>query len=331
MDIAVIGAGAIGGTVAAMLDRAGHRVEVTARGAHLTAIRQHGIRLSGAWGDHTAAVDAAELLTRKPQLVILATKAMDAPGAAADNAPLLDGVPLVVIQNGLGGLEETAAAAPGSPVVGGLCLIAASLTAPGEIMVTTAAPTWLGMTDPAASDHAARLAAKVLADAIPCQVVSNFEGARWTKLIINQVNALPAITGLSVQEVIDHPPLQEQLSTSMQEAARVGLARGIRFEEVNEVTHDDVVRLADASLAEADFLPLRLRAYLGETPNPGSTLQSIRRGQASEIDYLNGAIVSAGLGAGVPTPVNERMVELVHQVERTGQFVTVDEVLADRD
>lgn len=327
MNIAVVGAGAIGGTMAALLDRAGHRVEVTAHGAHLAAIREHGIRLSGAWGDHTATVTAAELLTKKPGLAILATKAMDAPTAAADNASLLDGVPLVVVQNGLGGLEETADAAPGSPVVGALCLIAASLAAPGEITVTTAAPTWLGMTDPTAPDDAARFAARILAEAIPCQVVTNFEGARWTKLVINQVNALPAITGLSVQEVIDHPALRELLSTSMQEAARVGLARGVRFEEVNEVTHDDLVRLAGASAADADFLALQLRAYLGDVPNPGSTLQSIRRGQVSEIDYLNGAIVSAGLGAGVPTPVNARMVELVHDVERTGRFLSPDEVL----
>src|SRR5690606_19061821 len=136
---------------------------------------------------------------------------------ASDNASLLDGVPLVVVQNGLGGLEETAAAAPSSPIVGALCLIAASLTGPGEITVTTAAPTWLGMTDTAAPDDAAQFAAEVLADAIPCQVVANFEGARWTKLIINQVNALPAITGLSVQEVIDDPALRRVLSASMQE------------------------------------------------------------------------------------------------------------------
>src|SRR5690606_23532400 len=129
------------------------------------------------------------------------------------------------------------------------------------------------------------------------------------------------------QEVIDHPALRELLSASMQEAARVGLARGVRFDEVNEVTHDDLVRLAEASAADADFLALQLRAYLGDVPNPGSTLQSIRRGQASEIDYLNGAIVSAGLVAGVPTPVNERMVALVHDVERTGRFLNPSDVL----
>lgn len=328
MLIAVLGAGAIGGTIAALLDRAGHQVEVTARGAHLAAIGERGIRLSGAWGDHTAPVLAGTVLSRRPELALLATKAMDAPGAAAENAPLLDGIPLVVAQNGLGGLELVAAASPGSTMVGALSLIAASLVAPGEVAVTTAASTWLGMANPAASDAPARFAADVLGTAIPCEVVANFEGARWTKLIINQVNALPAITGLSVQEVISDPGLRRLITRSMREAARVGLASGVRFEEVNGVTHDAVVTVAEAPLPSAEFLALQLREYLGEVPNPGSTLQSIRRGQASEIDYLNGAVVAASEGTDVRTPVNAGLVELVHEVERTGQFISPGEVLA---
>lgn len=284
--------------------------------------------MSGAWGDHRAEVAAGERLSRTPELAILATKAADAAAAARGNASILGAAPLVVVQNGLGGLEQTAQANPGSPVVGALSLIAASMSVPGEIVVTTAAATWLGMADPAAPDSPARFAADVLGEVIPCEVVTNFEGARWTKLIINQVNALPAITGLSVQQVIDDPALREALSISMQEAARVGLALGVHFDEVNQVTHAALVRLAGSPPAEADFVALQLRAYLGEVPNPGSTLQSIRRGQASEIDYLNGAIVSAGRDAGVPTPVNARLVELVHEVERSGRFLTPGDVIA---
>ena len=328
MDVAVIGAGAIGGTIAALLHRAGHRVEVTARGAHLDAIRRGGIRLSGAWGEHTAAVDAGIRLSRSPELAVLATKAMDAPAAATGNASALDGVPLVVAQNGLGGLEAVAAVAPRSPLIGALSLIAASLVDPGTIVVTTAAATWLGMADPAAPQGPARFAAGVLGDAIPCEVVAGFEGARWTKLIINQVNALPAITGMSVQEVIENAELRAIMTRSMQEAARVGLARGVHFEEVNQVTHDALVALAGSPLPAAEFLALQLRGYLGDVPNPGSTLQSIRRGQASEIDYLNGAIVTAATALGMDAPVNARLVELVHDVERSGRFLTIDAVLA---
>jgi 2-dehydropantoate 2-reductase len=320
----------MGGVIAALLDRAGHEVEVTARGAGLAAIREHGIHLTGAWGDHTALVAAGERLGQTPELAIVATKAMDAAAAARTNADTLRGVPVVVLQNGLGGLEAVAAELPHSPMIGALSLIAACLTAPGEVTVTAPAGTWLGSTSEAGAVSVASAAA-ILGDALPVTVLASpaeFVGARWTKLVINQVNALPAITGLSVQEVIGDRRLRRIMVRSMREAVRVALARGIRFVTVNNVTHRSLWVLAHAPLWVGQLVPLRLRAYLGSVPNPGSTLQSIRRGQPSEIDYLNGAVVAAAEGTGVRTPVNAALTVLVHEVERSGTFRSPAQVVA---
>lgn len=327
MRIAVLGAGAMGGTIAALLARAGHEVEVTARGAQLAAIREGGIRLDGAWGEYTARVTAGETLSARPELAILATKAMDAAAAATQNAELLAGVPVVVVQNGFGGLEAVVRALPHSPIIGALSLFAASYLAPGHVTVTAAARSYLGMAVDGESDEPARAAAAVLNQAIPSEAVGNFAGARWTKLVINQINALPAITGLSVQQVIDDRGLRMLMTRSMREAVRVALARGIRFETINGVSHRALWMLGHAPLAIGQIVPLRLRAYLGAVPNPGSTLQSIRRGQLSEIDYLNGAIVAAAEGTNVPTPINKILTLLVHEVEHNGRFFAPAEVL----
>jgi len=67
---------------------------------------------------------------------------------------------------------------------------------------------------------------------------------------------------------------------------------------------------------------------MGSVPNPGSTLQSVRRGQLTEIDALNGAVVRAAAAAGVSAPVNAALTAMVHEVERTGRFLTVDEIVA---
>ncbi|MCU1546138.1 MAG: 2-dehydropantoate 2-reductase, partial [Homoserinimonas sp.] len=217
----------MGGTMAALLDRAGHEVEVTARGQNLAAIQRDGLRLTGAWGEHTARVAAGEQLTVRPELAILATKAMDAAPAGAANARLLRGVPLIVVQNGLGGLETVERALPESTTIGALSLIAASYVAFGHVDVTTAAATWLGIPG-SGDDTAAQIAASVLSEAFPCSAVANFDGARWTKLVINQVNALPAITGLSVQDVIAHPGLRRIMTRSMRETVRAGLHAGVR-------------------------------------------------------------------------------------------------------
>jgi 2-dehydropantoate 2-reductase len=323
MRVAVIGAGAVGGTIAALLERAGHSVDVTARGEHLAAIAANGLRLSGAWGEHTAHVNASPVLTRSPDLAIVTAKALDAEAALLANASMLVGIPVVVIQNGLRSVAVARRAAPRSDIVGGLALFAASLLSPGQVSVTTAGSTYLG------GDLLPTLyASRVLGAVMPVTSTGNFEGAQWTKLIVNQVNALPAITGKSVQDVIADRRLRGVMTESMREAVLVGFARGVEFEKLQGLSPRMLRLLVRLPTVVGQALPLLMRVRMGTTPNPGSTLQSIRRGQATEIDYLNGAVVDAGRELGVPTPVNERLVEMVHAVERSGEFIEPGAVLA---
>jgi 2-dehydropantoate 2-reductase len=65
---------------------------------------------------------------------------------------------------------------------------------------------------------------------------------------------------------------------------------------------------------------------MGDVPNPASTLQSIRRGQLTEIDSLNGAVVRIARENGRRAPINAALVDLVHEVERTGVFVAPADV-----
>ena len=139
MRIGIIGAGALGGTFAALLARAGHDIEVTARGAGLAAIRAGGIRLSGGYGEASVAVEANPALLHRPDLVLVCTKAQDAAAAIEANAALVDGVPVVVVQNGLDGVDTAARLLPASPCFGVLSIIAANYTEPGIVRVTTTA------------------------------------------------------------------------------------------------------------------------------------------------------------------------------------------------
>ncbi|MDN4598753.1 ketopantoate reductase family protein [Leifsonia virtsii] len=325
MRIGVIGAGAIGGTIAALLDRVGHLVEVTARGEQLAAIRESGIRLDGGWGSHTARVAAAETLQTRPELAFVCTKAQDAPAAIRANAALLDGITVVVVQNGLAGLAEAERLLPGSDCVGALALYATSYLSPGRVTVTTTANTYLGAGDGAAP-RAAVDAARILDAAMPAFAIDNFTGAQWTKLMVNQINALPAITGLSAQEVLGDRRLRAIVTASLQEATRVGFARGVRYGSIQGLD-DRILRfVARAPRWAAQAVPLLMKRRMGATPNPGSTLQSLRRGQLTEIDYLNGAVVAEAEAAGVGAPVNAAITALVHEVERSGAFLAPHEV-----
>jgi 2-dehydropantoate 2-reductase len=140
------------------------------------------------------------------------------------------------------------------------------------------------------------------------------------------VNAMPAITGLSAQQTLGDRRLRPIITASLQEAVRVGIARGIRFGSIQGLD-DRILRFVAASPRWlAQVVPLLMKRRMGSTPNPGSTLQSIRRGQPSEIDYLNGAVVAEARANGGDAPVNAAITALVHEVEATTAFIAPVEV-----
>ena len=325
--IGIIGAGALGGTFAALLARAGHDVEVTARGAGLEAIRAGGIRLSGGYGEVHAQVDAAEALTTRPELVLVCTKAQDAAAAIEANAALIDGVTVVVVQNGLEGVDTAARLLPASSCMGLLSIIAANYTEPAVVRVTTTAASYLGRGDGPVDAECTRVAA-LLSSAVPIIAIGGFRGAQWTKLIVNMLNAVPAIVGRSVQDVVDDRRLRLVVAASMREAVRIGIAREIRFGALQGLGNRRLRLFARLPLWAGQMLPWFMRVRMGNVPNLGSTQQSVRRGQPTEVDFLNGAVVREASAAGLTAPVNAALTALVHEVESTGTYLPTERVLA---
>jgi 2-dehydropantoate 2-reductase len=333
MRIAVIGAGAVGGLLAALAARAGHEVLVTARGEHAEAIARAGLHVDGGWGEWVAAVKLVESIPsplspsgddggraldlRALDLLILATKAHDS-ATALDAWSAHDGTPVLVLQNGLGGEQAVRDALPHSPIAIGLALFAVSLTGPGRITVTGPNGLTLGG-DPAA----VAVAEPLLRAALPAELViaDDIHGAQFTKLLVNQVNALPAITGLSVQQTVADPSLRAVVACGMVETVAVGDAVGVAWGRIGAVDAEAVARVRAGGTAAAAELAQHLAAGMGDVPNPASMLQSIRRGRTTEVDAINGAVVALGAQHDVPTPVNAALVALVHDVERSGKHL----------
>lgn len=321
MRVTVIGAGAVGGALAALLDRAGHEVSVTARGDHAVAITESGLTLDGGFGAHRAGVAVVARTPADTRLVIVATKANDTAAALA-GVDVPSGCPVMVLQNGLGGDELVRSLLPSSPVGVGLALFAASLTAPGRVTVTAAAPLVIG-----GDARAVAVALPVLRAALPerVDVSADIRGAQWTKLVINQVNALPAITGLSVQQTVADDRLRRVLGAAMAETVAVGAALGVSWQAIGPVDTAALRPLqapGAAGVAAGEELARMLARGMGDVPNPASMLQSIRRGRVTEVDQINGAVAAAGRATGVATPVSDALIALVHEVERTATFVT---------
>ena len=324
--IAIIGAGAVGSALGALLHRAGENVVLIARPEHTAAIRQHGLRVDGDTGDFIAPVEASETLNFRPDLVLLTVKTQDVVAAVKANQTFLNGVPIVTFQNGVRSDDLVAGILPQEQVLSAVVLMHVTYLLPGKVTVVYRGQLMLGRPF---GPRGSRLegVAHILNQAVPTRVTDNIQGAHWLKLIVNLNNALPAITNFRLSEVYANTFLRNLAVGLMREGLRVVDRAKIRLEPLPDVSIGLTRLINWMPLGVAGRIAAaKVRRLTTVWPLWGSTLQSIQRGRPTEIDYLNGEIVELGKRCGEATPLNSKIVELVHQVEHTGRFLSVEEI-----
>jgi len=324
--IAVIGAGAIGCTIGALLSRAGQDVTLIGRPKQVAAICSGGLHIDGALGKFTVQIPVAEQLDFRPDLVLLAVKTQDVVTAVQVSLPLLTDTPLVTLQNGLRSDDLVAGVLPHHQIVSAVVSIIATYLTPGT--VTIISPGSLVIGHPfAATEPLLPMVAEILNHAIPTQISANIRGAHWLKLLVNVNNALPAITNRTVQEVYADPYLSQLMIRLLREGLAVVQRAGIKLESLPDVSVALIRLLGRLPVKLAARLTAaKVRRTVSTLPVLGSTLQSLRRHRSTEIDYLNGEIVRLGTEVGVPTPLNAMVVEMVHRVEKQGRFLGVNAI-----
>jgi 2-dehydropantoate 2-reductase len=301
-------------------------VTLIGRADQVAVIRNHGLRVDGYAGEHTVPIPAAEKVDFTPDLVLLTVKTQDVAGALKENRASIAGAPVVTMQNGVRSDNLVAELLPREQIISAVVLLHANYLAPGAVTLMYGGGLILGR--PFGSrDALLEQTTAVLQQATPTRISDNIQGAHWLKLITNLNNALPALIDGTFHRVYGDPFLASLAVRIMREGLTAAKKAGIRLESLPDVSVG-LTRLVR-------FLPVRLAARVAaarvermKTPWPllGSTLQSLRRKRPTEIDYLNGEVVEWGKKVGVPTPLNAKIVELIHQVERTGTFFSADEV-----
>ena len=326
MRIAVLGAGAIGGSIGALLASSGHDVTLVGRPPQVEAIRAGGLRMDGCLGPFVPKVRAVETLDARPDLSLLAVKTQDVEGTVREHELFLRGAPLVTLQNGVRSDDLVAALLPKDLLLSAVVQVTATYLEPGRITLVDRGRLVLGRPR-GPRDGLVQEIATVLHPAVPTTVTDNAVGAHWLKLIMNLNNALPALTNRPVREVASDPFLRRLAVQLMREGMRVADRAGISLEALDGVSVRTVRLLTQLPAPwAARMFGSRAGGLGGEWPILGSTLQSLRRGRPTEIDYLNGEIVQQGERLGIRTPANAKIVELVHEVERTGRFFLPEQV-----
>jgi 2-dehydropantoate 2-reductase len=291
MRIAVMGSGGVGGYLGGRLAASGQNVTFVARGAHLAAIREHGLALRSALGDvlirpAQASDDPAAI--GPADLVIFAVKLYDTEAAAAATRPLLGSdTGVVTLQNGIDSTGVLTRVLGAAHVIGGVAHIASVIAEPGVILHTgTMANFVLGELDGARSERVAALAAALEAAGVDHQVSETIQRHIWDKMaFLSSFAGLTALLRLPIGPIRQDAETRAMLRDAFGEACAVARAKGVSLAE------DFVER----TLERCDRLPYEMKS---------SMLQDLERGRRLEVPWLSGAIVRLGQELGVPTPTH---------------------------
>lgn len=306
MKIAIIGAGAIGGYVAAKLAQGGHEVGVIMRGANLAAVRANGLGLIEIDGNETfVPVRASDKLADlgRQDIIILAMKAHQVGAVAPDLHSLLsENSMIVTMQNGVpwwyfyknGGPYEGARLETVDPgglvsrhipidqVIGSIVYPACVLQAPGIVRHVEGNKFTLGEIDGADTERIRVLAGVFREAGLKAPIVSDIRSEMWIKLWGNVCfNPISALTHATLQEICEYPAVHDTVKNVMSEAQAIGEALGVKFKIPLER------RIAGA-------------AAIGH--HKTSMLQDVEAGRPIELDAIVGAMLEMSKIAKQPAP-----------------------------
>jgi 2-dehydropantoate 2-reductase len=300
-NICVIGAGRMGSLYGALLAKNGLQVTLyDPWRQHIDTIRQNGLRIDGISGDLTIRIPAtAEIEEIAPCDIALVLSDTNGTAHAAEVARrvLIPSGFALTLQNGIGNVEILSNAIGANRVLAGLSYHSAALAGPGYITHTHAGPTYLGEITGESTERLSNLVRIFENSNFNSISVDNITAHIWEKWVHNcAINAISAISGLRVGEISNTPAADELQSHVIAEALAVVKANGISLPEKNPAA--------------------AIKAFCKVKFNKPSMLQHMEEGRPTEVDALNGAVVSAGQKLGIDTPYNHATTLMVKAREQ---------------
>lgn len=319
MRTAIYGAGSLGTILGAYITKNGGFIDLINRNkAHIEALRTNGARITGtvSFTQEVTALTPDEM-TGTYDIIFLLTKQQHNRDVVTFLKPFLadDGV-IVTMQNGIP--EMLVGEIVGNERVIG-CTVAwgATMKSGGECELTSAPDSLtfsIGTLTPQRHKYFGEVK-RLLEMMGRVDIDDNFIGTRWSKLLINAAfSGMSAVLGCTFGEAAGNRQSRRIVQRIIKECIDVCAASGIRIEPVQG---KDIVRLLDYSnpvkkAISFFIIPIAIRKH---ARLKASMLQDIEKGKLTEVDAINGVVCEAGRKCGVPTPMNDAVVNIIHRIE----------------
>ena len=306
MRIMIMGAGGVGGYFGAKLVKSGCEVNFVARGAHLAAIRQSGLRVESQLGDiylpEVRASDAPSAFG-SPDYIFLSVKLWDTEAAVRAMTKIIAPHTAVLsFQNGVQNNDLLRKMFGEKAVMGGVAYIGAGIARPGVIRHTgTIQRLVFGEFDGGRSERAAALLEACTRAGIDAEISADVRRAIWEKFVfIVGLSALTSATRKTIGPVRANERTRALLLEIMRETVAVGRAHGVNLPE----------DYADKRLAFVDSLPAEMTS---------SMHNDLEAGKRLELDWLSGGVVELGKVVNVPTPMNRAVSAILALYANAGE------------
>ena len=320
MRVAIYGAGSLGTILGAFISKAGVPVELINRNkAHVEALKTKGAQVVGTMQFCQPVIAyTPDEMSGEYDILFLMTKQQHNAEVVQmlKNYLAADGV-LVTFQNGLPEMQ-IAEVLGEERVLGSTVAWGATLQSPG-VCELTSEPDALSFSLGAISEKKSKHFAKVkeLLELMgTVDVEENFLGTRWSKLLINaSFSGMSAVLGCTFGEAAGPKESRKVVQAIIKECIDVCQKGGIRIEPVQG---KDIVKLLNYTnpLKKAFsffIIPIAIRKH---AKLKASMLQDLEKGKLTEVDAINGAVSEYGRKVGFPTPVNDKVVEIIHKIEK---------------
>ena len=326
MKIAVLGGGAIGSVVAAFLSKAGEDVTLVARKEHVEAIQANGLRVKGFNGDETIKVKVLTKLDQNYDLVIFTVKTQDIEDVYSENADFLDDNSTVLsTQNGVQADNILTGHFHRDNVYSSIVMFGATYTRPGEVVYNFPGD-WIVGKPFMVFDSKGHKIIGILKKAFNIVVSDDIIGMKYLKLFVNFNNCIPALLGQSMQEVFADMDLCRLSVLLLKEGVDIVSQANIKLVSLPAFAAEKIYGMAAMPVDQAAGIINQTLTKLSKEPLYGSILQSIMRKRPSEIDFINGEVAVLARQMQKRALLNERVVELVHEVEQTGKYFSKEEI-----